>query len=79
MSIWFLGCLYIVICPQNRYNKEKVKGELRMARKKTASYPDKIFDNVYHTLITRMPQFIIPVINDAFGTRYPMDVEYEQL
>lgn len=26
-----------------------------------------------------MPQFIIPVINDAFGTRYPMDVEYEQL
>ena len=50
-----------------------------MASNKTARYSDKIFDSVYHTLITRMPQFIIPVINDAFGTRYPMDVEYEQL
>ncbi len=50
-----------------------------MPRKKENVFSSTIFDDVYHTIISRMPQFIIPVINDAFGTRYPMDVEYEQL
>lgn len=50
-----------------------------MAQKKNAEFSTTIFDDVYRTLIIRMPQFIIPVINDAFGTKYPMDVEYEQL
>ena len=47
--------------------------------KSTTVGESKIFDDVYHTIITRMPQFIIPVINDAFGKRYPLDVEFEQL
>lgn len=44
--------------------------------KSTTVGESKIFDDVYHTIITRMPQFIIPVINDAFGKRYPLDVEF---
>ena len=50
-----------------------------MAGRKTSKVTSTIFDDVYRTIISRMPQFIIPVINDAFGTRYPMDVEFEQL
>ena len=50
-----------------------------MARKKKDNFSTTIFDDVYRTIISRMPQFIIPVINDAFGTRYPMDIEFEQL
>ena len=50
-----------------------------MARRKTGEFSTSIFDDVYRTIISRMPQFIIPVINDAFGTRYPMDIEFEQL
>ena len=50
-----------------------------MARKKSTDFSTTIFDDVYRTIISRMPQFIIPVINDAFGTRYPMDIEFEQL
>ena len=50
-----------------------------MARKKNENFSTTIFDDVYRTIISRMPQFIIPVINDAFGTRYPMDIEFEQL
>ena len=50
-----------------------------MARKNTSDFSTTIFDDVYHTIISRMPQFIIPVINDAFGTRYPLDIEFEQL
>ncbi len=50
-----------------------------MTAKKTARVQSTIFDDVYRTIISRMPQFIIPVINDAFGTRYPMDVAFEQL
>ena len=42
-------------------------------------FPATIFDNVYHTIVTRMPQLIVPVINDAFKTRYPKDVKIEQL
>ena len=50
-----------------------------MARRNTSEFSTTIFDDVYRTIISRMPQFIIPVINDAFGTKYPMDVAFEQL
>ena len=50
-----------------------------MVRRKNTDFSSTIFDDVYRTIISRMPQFIIPVINDAFGTRYPMDIEFEQL
>lgn len=42
-------------------------------------FSSTLFDDVYRTIVSRMPQFIIPVINDAFGTRYPMNVPFEQL
>ena len=59
--------------------KKKECERIYIARRKTGEFSTSIFDDVYRTIISRMPQFIIPVINDAFGTRYPMDIEFEQL
>lgn len=37
-----------------------------------------IFDDVFRTMLERMPQLIIPVINEVFGTNYPLDVPLTQ-
>ena len=60
--------------------KEAAKGSKTTEKQKIeARFSGTIFDDVYRTIVSRMPQFIIPVINDAFGTRYPANVEFEQL
>ena len=33
-----------------------------------------IFDDVFRTMITKMPELIIPLINDLFSTDYPPDI-----
>lgn len=33
-----------------------------------------IFDDVFRTMLEKMPQLIIPVINEVFGTDYPADI-----
>ena len=38
-----------------------------------------IFDDVFRTMVEKMTQLVIPLINEAFGTDYPLDVKYEQL
>ena len=40
---------------------------------------EKIFDNVYRTMATKMPELMIPIINEVFGTRYRSDRKIEQL
>lgn len=37
-----------------------------------------IFDDVFRTLVEKMPQLTIPLINEIFGTNYPEDIEMEQ-
>ena len=38
-----------------------------------------IFDDVFRTMLEKMPELIIPVINEIFGTEYPLDVPLEQM
>ena len=38
-----------------------------------------IFDDVFRTMFEKMPELIIPVINEIFGTKYPLDVPLEQM
>lgn len=37
-----------------------------------------IFDDVFRTLVEKMPQLVIPLINEVFGTNYPEDIELKQ-
>lgn len=38
-----------------------------------------IFDDVFRTIIEKMPYLVVPLINEIFGTDYPDDVEIIQL
>ena len=38
-----------------------------------------VFDNVFRTICERLPHLLIPLINETFGTAYPMDAEIVQL
>ena len=38
-----------------------------------------IFDDVFRTMIEKIPQLAIPLINEVFQTSYPEDVEIIQL
>ena len=38
-----------------------------------------IFDDVFRTMIEKMPYLAIPLINDVFHTSYPEDVNITQL
>ena len=33
-----------------------------------------IFDDVFRTMIEKMPELVIPLINEVFGTNYPADI-----
>ena len=37
-----------------------------------------IFDDVFRTMLEKMPQLIIPLINEVFGTDYPGDISIVQ-
>ena len=37
-----------------------------------------IFDDVFRTMIEKMPYLAIPLINDVFHTSYPEDVKITQ-
>ena len=34
-----------------------------------------IFDDVFRTMLEKMPYLAIPLINEVFGTSYPEDIE----
>ena len=38
-----------------------------------------IFDDVFRTMVESMPELVIPLINEVFGTKYPLDTKYDQL
>lgn len=37
-----------------------------------------IFDNVFRTMLEKMPELAVPLINEVFGTNYPADIAVEQ-
>ena len=37
-----------------------------------------IFDDVFRTMIEKMPELVIPLINEVFGTNYPADISIIQ-
>ena len=37
-----------------------------------------IFDNVFRTMLEKMPELVVPLINEVFGTNYPADIAVEQ-
>ena len=37
-----------------------------------------IFDDVFRTLLEKMPELAVPLINEVFGTSYPEDIEIIQ-
>lgn len=37
-----------------------------------------IFDDVFRTMLEKMPELVIPLINEVFGKNYPADVAVEQ-
>lgn len=37
-----------------------------------------IFDDVFRTMLEKMPELVIPLINEVFGTNYPTDIPIEQ-
>ena len=38
-----------------------------------------IFDDVFRTIVEKMPQLVIPLLNEVFGTAYPEDAAIIQL
>ena len=38
-----------------------------------------IFDDVFRTMVEKIPRLVIPLINEVFHTSYPEDVEITQL
>ena len=38
-----------------------------------------IFDDVFRTIAQKMPQLLIPLINEVFHTNYSEDTDFEQL
>lgn len=53
---------------------------------KSSSEDDKIktkrstiYDDVFRTMIEKMPQLIVPFINEVFGKSYPKDIEIKRL
>lgn len=40
---------------------------------------DTIFDDVFRTILEKMPQLVIPLINEVFGTSYPENIPIQQM
>ena len=38
-----------------------------------------IFDDIFHTMVEKMPQLVIPLINEVFRTSYPESMRIVQL
>lgn len=38
-----------------------------------------VFDDVFRTILEKMPQLVIPLINEAFGTSYPENTPIQQM
>ena len=67
------------LCYNTNMAKDTGKKTIKVVKKTTARKKRKIFDSVYRTMATKMPELLIPLINEVFGTRYRQDSKIEQL
>lgn len=58
--------------------KKQLKKPPTNATMKT-SKRNTIFDDTFRTLIEKMPNLVIPFVNEVFGTKYPEDAEVVRL
>lgn len=56
----------------------KLKSDSKNAKIKRKG-SDKPFDRTFRTMAEKMPELLIPLINEVFGTDYPLDEEVVQL
>ena len=62
----------------SRKNTPKLKSDSKNVRIKRKG-SDKPFDRTFRTMAEKMPELLIPLINEVFGTDYPLDEEVVQL
>lgn len=48
-------------------------------RKGSLMANNTIFDDVFRTMLEKMPELVIPLINEVFGTDYPVDIPIKQM
>ena len=58
---------------------KRVKGTRRTREGTAARQRPTVFDDVYRTMVQKMPELMIPLINEVFHTNYPEDIEKAQL
>ena len=63
--------------PEPCYNLTMEKQVGIRAVRKTDKKKQKIFDSVYRTIATKLPELLIPLINEVFGSRYRQDSKIE--
>ena len=62
----------------SRKNTPKLKSDSKNVKIKRKG-SDKPFDRTFRTMAEKMPELLIPLINEVFGTDYPLDEEVMQL
>ena len=65
---------------ENKQKTGKSRRREKIVVKRISKKNNKqIFDTVYRTMATKMPELMIPLINEVFGTKYRSDRKIEQL
>ena len=60
-------------------NTDIVAAPLSDANEKNTTEHSTIFDDVFRTIAQKMPQLLIPLINEVFHTSYSEEEPFEQL
>ena len=63
----------------SRKNTPKLKSDSKNVTLSKRKGSDKPFDRTFRTMAEKMPELLIPLINEVFGTDYPLDEEVVQL
>lgn len=58
---------------------KRTKSGKATQKKTTGKQQSTVFDDVYRTMVQKMPELMIPLINEIFHTDYPEDIEKAQL
>ncbi|MBR5177859.1 MAG: hypothetical protein IKW90_03535, partial [Lachnospiraceae bacterium] len=60
-------------------NQKQISRQTNETKRKRGPRSVHIFDSVFRVMCERLPRLLIPLINEIFGTSYPMDAEIIQL
>ena len=60
-------------------NQNQISKQTNENKRKRGPRSVHIFDSVFRVMCERLPRLLIPLINEIFGTSYPMDAEIIQL